>query len=87
MQHDDDAIYVDPCTIVTVMASLMSLGGQVCHSALQCLELLAIDNDKLLQPILLDQIVTMTIQHPLDQRSALLVSKILCYYADNEEVC
>ena len=68
------------------MASLMALGGEACHSALQSLELLVIDNDNLLQPILLDQMVTMTI-HPLDQESALIVSKILCCYANNEEVC
>ena len=68
------------------MASLVALCGEVCHSALQSLELLVIDNDDLLQPILLDQIVTMTIQHLLDQQNALLASKILCYYANNEEV-
>ena len=69
------------------MASLLALGGEVRHSALQSLELLVIDNDNLLQPILLDQMVTMTIQDPLDQQSALLVSKVLCCYANNEEVC
>ena len=77
----------DYCTIVTIMASLMALSGEARHSALQSLELLVIDNDNLLQPILLDQTVTMTTQHPLDQQSALLISKILCYYANNEEVC
>lgn len=74
-------------TVVTIMASLMALGGEVCLSALQSLELLVIDNDNLLQPILLDQMITMTIQHPLDKQSALLVGKILCCYANNEEVC
>lgn len=65
----------------------MAMGGELCQSALQSLELLIIDNDKLLQPILLDQIIAITLHHPMDKHCALLVSKILGYYANNEEVC
>ena len=73
--------------IVTVMASLMAMGGALCQSVLQSLELLIIGNDKLLDPILLDQIIAITLHHrPLDQQCALLASKILSCYANNEEV-
>lgn len=73
--------------IVTIMASLVLMGGEVCWSALQSLELLIIDNDKLLQPIMLDHIITISLHHPLDKGIALLVSKILGCYANNDEVC
>ena len=68
------------------MASLVVMGGEVCQSALQSLELLIIDNDKLLQPIMLDHVITISLHHPLDKGVALLVSKILGCYASNDEV-
>lgn len=73
--------------IVTIMASLILMGGEVRQPALQSLELLMISNDKLLQPILLDHMITVVLHHSLDKPSALLISKMLCCYANNEEVC
>lgn len=73
--------------VVTAMASLIAMGEEVCQSALQSLELLVMGNDNLLQPIILDQLITITLHQPLDQQTALLVSKILGCYANNEEVC
>jgi len=69
------------------MASLVLMGGVVCQSTLQSLELLIIDNNKLLQPIILDHMITISLHHPLDERNALLVTKILGCYANNDEVC
>lgn len=73
--------------LVTVMTSLMSMDKELCQSVLQSVELLIIDNDKLLDPILLDQIITITSHDPLDKQCALLASKILGCYANNKEVC
>lgn len=64
----------------------MTMGGELCQSVLQSLELLLIDNDELLQPIVLDQVIAIALHHPLNKQFALLVSKILSYYASNEEV-
>ena len=68
------------------MTSLMAMGKELCQSVLQSVELLIIDNDKLLDPILLDQIITITSRGLLDKQCALLASKILGCYANNEEV-
>jgi len=62
------------------------MGGEVCRSGLQTMELLAIRSSQVLQPLLLDHLISIATSDTMDEGIAQLVGKILSYYANSEGV-
>ncbi|XP_065890206.1 uncharacterized protein [Dysidea avara] len=71
--------------IVMVLSSLLAMGGEVQRSGLQTMELLAIHSGQVLQPLLLDHLISIATSDTMDEGIAQLVGKILSYYANSEE--
>ena len=72
--------------VVMVLSSLLAMGGEVQRSGLQTMELLAIHSGQVLQPLLLDHLISIATSDTMDEGIAQLVGKILSYYANSEEV-
>ena len=62
------------------------MSEEVCRSGLQMMELLAIHANQVLQPLLLDHLISIATSDTMDEGIAQLVGKILSYYASSEEV-